>query len=103
MQRTIPPEMYKRMADQHKRLQKMSRSQFISWACSFYDSAHHDGFTEAEQQYTRSGINVSADIADEVEVYDADNLYDTLLSIRGIGPTLAARIMDAITAEGTDL
>ena len=91
----IPPETYKNMAAQHVRLKSMKQGQFVQWACSFWQNAYNEGFSEAEQKYSQSGINISEDI--DASVYDADTLYSDLLTIRGIGPKRARDIIDKIT------
>ena len=94
----IPPETYKNMAAQHVRLKSMKQGQFVQWACTFWQNAYNEGFSEAEQKYSQSGINISEDI--DASVYDADTLYSDLLTIRGIGPKLARDIINKIT-EGS--
>ena len=67
----------------------------MQWACHFWQNAYNEGFSEAEQKYSQSGINISEDI--DASVCDADTLYSDLLTIRGIGPKLARDIIDKIT------
>lgn len=91
----MTPQLYSNFAAHHKRLQGMKQGQFVQWACSFWQNAYDEGFFEAQQKYTQSGINISEDI--DASVYDADTLYSDLLTIRGIGPKLARDIINKIT------
>ena len=91
----MTPQLYANFGAHYKRLKSMKQGQFIQWACSFWQSAYNEGFSEAEQKYTQSGINISEDI--DASVYDADTLYTDLLTIRGIGPKRATDIISKIT------
>lgn len=90
----IPPETYKNMAQQHKRLKSMKQGQFVQWACRFWQEAYNEGFTEAERKYTQNGVNVSADV--EAEVLTKDKLMDILLSVKGIGQKRAEQVLERI-------
>ena len=94
----MTPQLYSNFGAQYKRLKSMKQGQFVQWACHFWQNAYDEGFTEAQQKYTQSGISISEDI--DASVYDADTLYHDLLTIRGIGPKRARDIIDKIT-EGT--
>ena len=93
----ISPETYKNMAAQHVRLKSMKQGQFVQWAVSFWQEAYNEGFSEAENKYTQDGINVSEDV--DAQVLDMDSLREILLSVKGIGNTLATRILNTITEE----
>ena len=69
----------------------------MQWAVSFWQEAYNEGFSEAEKKYTQDGINVSEDV--DAQVLDLDGLREILLSIKGIGNTLATRILNTITEE----
>lgn len=90
----IPPETYKNMAQQHKRLKSMKQGQFVQWACRFWQEAYNEGFTEAERKYTQNGVNVSADV--EAEVLTKDKLMDILLSVKGIGQKRDEQVLERI-------
>ena len=91
----MTPQLYSNFGAQYKRLRTMKQGQFVQWACHFWQNAYDEGFTEAQQKYTQSGISISEDI--DASVYDADTLYHDLLTIRGIGPKRARDIIDKIT------
>ncbi len=94
----MTPQLYANFGAHYKRLKSMKQGQFVQWACSFWQNAYNEGFSEAEQKYSQSGINISEDI--DASVYDADTLYSDLLTIRGIGPKRARDIINKIT-EGS--
>lgn len=91
----MTPQLYSNFGAHYKRLKSMKQGQFVQWACHFWQNAYDEGFTEAQQKYTQSGINISEDI--DASVYDADTLYSDLLTIRGIGPKRARDIINKIT------
>ena len=86
---TIPPAVYQRMGLQQARLKSMPRGKFIQWITDFYNDAKYNA--------EHGGISISEDI--DAAVMDADSLYNLLLSINGIGNTLATRILNTITEE----
>ena len=90
----MSPETYKRMASQHQRLKAMKQGQFIQWACSFWQNAYDEGFSEAEKKYTQDGINVSEDI--DAEVLTVEDLREILLSVKGIGEKRADQVLQKI-------
>jgi hypothetical protein len=91
----MTPQLYANFGTHYKRLRSMKQGQFVQWACHFWQNAYNEGFEEAQQKYTQSGINISDDI--DASVYDADTLYSDLLTIRGIGPKRARDIINKIT------
>ena len=96
---TIPPALYQRMGLQQARLKSMPRGKFIQWITDFYNDAYKTGWNECMDKYNaeHGGISISEDI--DAAVMDADSLYNLLLSIKGIGNTLATRILNTITEE----
>lgn len=69
----MTPQLYSNFGAQYKRLKSMKQGQFVQWACHFWQNAYNEGFTEAQQKYSQSGISISEDI--DASVYDADALY----------------------------
>jgi len=96
---TIPPAIYQRMGLQQARLKSMPRGKFIQWITDFYNDAYKTGWNECMDKYNaeHGGISISEDI--DAVVLDTDSLYSVLLGIKGIGNTLAARIVSAISEE----
>lgn len=99
MANRIPPAVYQRMGLQQARLKSMPRGKFIQWITDFYNDAYKTGWNECMDKYNaeHGGISISEDI--DAAVMDADSLYNLLLSINGIGNTLATRILNTITEE----
>ena len=93
----ISPEVYKHMAAQHARLKTMKQGQFVQWACHFWQNAYDEGFTEAEQKYAEHGINVSdgvdVEVWDEEDLLTLDDVWDAMLSVKGIGLRRAKEVI----------
>ena len=75
-----------------KRLKSMSFNDFNRWAVAFYQAAYEDG-KEAGKQETEDRFN------NEAELYTFEELYDLLVSIKGISPRLASEAMDRIVPD----
>ena len=72
-----------------KRIHKMTLNDFNLWMQAFYQSAYEDGLHDGE-----------AEFEDCVAAVYEDQLFDVLLSIKGIGENRAKQIVDAILKEG---
>ena len=80
----------------------MSSSEFVIWANRYYELAYNDGrdSTYKELADNKDSIivpdYVDAEIYEEDEVLDMEQLMDILLSINGIGIKRANKVIDAV-------
>ncbi len=81
-----------------KRLKKMSFNDMNRWLKSFYETAHQNGVDEAVE----NGVVVPEPPEHCTVAIANDDLYDLLLSIKGIGETRANEIMDKMEEFGVD-
>lgn len=84
----------KKAADFHtfKRLKNMSFNDFNRWINEFYRAAFDDGRkfgNEEIEEYYRKGA----------ETYTYEELFDLLVSVRGISPRIAETAMDRIMPD----
>lgn len=84
----------RKMADFNtfKHLKNMSFNDFNRWINAFYKAAFDDGRefgNEETEEYFR----------EEAEIYTYEELFDLLVSIKGISPRIAAEAMDAIMPD----
>ena len=84
MKTTLNPGEYKRYAAQHKMIRNMGTGQFVTWCNSFYTQAFRDGMEHL----------VPADC--EGVVLSEDDLYEILISVRGIGPSRAQEVLEKL-------
>ena len=102
MSRKLSPQEYQRMIALHKVVRKMSASEFIIWANEYYELAYNDGrdSTYKELADNKDSIIVpdyiDAEIYEENEVLNMEQLIDILLSIKGIGIKRVNNIIDVI-------
>ena len=102
MSRKLSPQEYQRMIGLHKIIKKMSSSEFVIWANRYYELAYNDGrdSTYKELADNKDSIivpdYVDAEIYEEDEVLDMEQLMDILLSINGIGIKRANKVIDAV-------
>ena len=75
---------YKMPFDQYKHLQRMSKNEFSRWCESFGKNMWEQGYQDA-----RKGI---------IDM-DYDELYNKILSVKGVGPALCERILDKLYEE----
>lgn len=62
-------------------LRSMSLNDMNRWVMSVYESAYRDGYAEASKGQV---------------VIDEDSLYELLLSISGVGPKTAGKVIRAL-------
>ena len=102
MSRKLSPQEYQRMIGLHKIIKKMSASEFVVWANEYYELAYNDGrdSTYKELADNKDSIIVpdyiDAEIYEENEVLNMEQLIDILLSIKGIGINRVNNIIDVI-------
>ena len=91
---------YKMPFDQFKHLQKMSKNEFSRWCETFGKSMWEQGYQDACKD---KGIQelpetvMIIDTADAVVVdMSYDEIYNKILSIKGVGPKLCEKIMDKL-------
>lgn len=102
MSRKLSTQEYQRMVGLHKIIKKMSASEFVIWANEYYELAYNDGrdSTYKELADNKDSIIVpdyiDAEIYEENEVLNMEQLIDILLSIKGIGINRVNNIIDVI-------
>ena len=102
MSRKLTPQEYKRMIALHKVVKKMSASEFVQWADRYYQLAYNDGrdATYKEIADNKDSIIVpdyiDAEVYEEDEVINMEQLVDILLSVKGIGIKRVNNVMSII-------
>ena len=80
----------------YKSLRRMSFNDFNRWIRVFYESAYNDGVEDAMKRE-------SLIVTDALEVaIEDDDLFDLLMSIKGIGEKKATEIMSKMKEFGVD-
>lgn len=110
MSRKLSPQEYQRMIGLHKVIKKMSASEFVIWANEYYELAYNDGrdSTYKELADNKDSIIVpdyiDAEIYEENEVLNMEQLIDILLSVKGIGINRVNNVIDVIDSyfDGSD-
>ena len=110
MSKKLSPQEYQRMIGLHKVIKKMSASEFVIWANEYYELAYNDGrdSTYKELADNKDSIIVpdyiDAEIYEENEVLNMEQLIDILLSVKGIGINRVNNVIDVIDSyfEGSD-
>lgn len=102
MKSDISSERYKKLISDHRIIKSMKPSQFIQWATSFYTSAYNEGRNSAYDDIAANKDSIivpdyiDADIYEEDEVLDMTQLYEILLSVKGIGIKRANKVIDLV-------
>ena len=81
----------KKLADFNtfKALKRMSFNDFNRWVIEFYHAAFEDGLKEGEEEWNEC-----------VAAMTEDRMLEVFMSVRGIGPVRAQRLLDAVLQEG---
>ena len=104
MSRNLSPQEYQRMIALHKVIKKMSASEFVTWANRYYELAYNDGRDSTYKEIADNKDSiivpdyVEAEIYEENEVINMEQLIDILLSVKGIGMNRVNKVIDIIDA-----
>jgi hypothetical protein len=86
---------------QYKHLQRMSKNEFSIWCESFGKDMWEQGYQEAHKGMQE--VPENARIIDTTDTMiidmDYDELYNKILSVKGVGPALCERILDKLYEE----
>ena len=102
MSRNLTPQEYQRMIALHKVIKKMSASEFVQWANRYYELAYNDGRDSTYKEIADNKDSiivpdyVEAEVYEENEVINMEQLMDILLSVNGIGIKRANKVLDVI-------
>ena len=72
-----------------KRVKQMSLNDFNRWVMELYRAAFEDGLKEGEEEWDEC-----------VAAMTEDRMLEVFMSVRGIGPVRAQRLLDAVLQEG---
>lgn len=89
---------YKMPFNQYKLLQKMSKNELSRWVNTFAQEMWKQGFDDGRKgikEIPDTSIIIDTKEATVIEM-DYDKLYEEILSIKGVGPTLCKRIIDKL-------
>ena len=78
------------------RIKKMNQKQLGSWLVQFGKSLYDDGYTQALNDI-KEEEDKKEDEFDKI-IFEEDEFYDMLLSIKGISINTANKIMDKIVS-----
>ena len=89
---------YKMSFSQYQQCQKMSKNEFNRWVIKFYQNAYNDGYKEALEKIPDNAaiIDCSENIIIE---WSQEEFSQMLRSIKGVGPVLAEKIINAICSK----
>lgn len=92
---------YKMPFDQYKHLQRMSKSEFSRWCERFGKNMWEQGYRDAHKGMQEAPENARIiDTTDTMIIdMDYDELYNKILSVKGVGPALCERILDKLYDE----
>lgn len=86
---------YRMPFSQYKQCQKMTKNEFSRWLETFADTMWNEGYQEAMKDVPDG--SVVFDPNENVIInWDEDEFYNMLTSIKGVGDTLANKILDKI-------
>ena len=92
---------YKMPFDQYKHLQRMSKNEFSRWCERFGKNMWEQGYQDAHKGMQE--VPENARIIDTTDTMiidmDYDELYNKILSVKGVGPALCERILDKLYEE----
>ena len=79
---------YKIPFDQYKKIKKMSQNEFSKWCERFAENMYNEGY---------NANNTFDPEENTILVFSsADELYDYLITIKGMGPALTKRVVQAL-------
>ena len=92
---------YKMPFVQFKQLQKMSKNEFSRWCEKFGKNMWEQGYQDACKGMEEVPKNSKViDLTDTMIIeMNYDELYDKILSVKGVGPALCERILDKLYEE----
>lgn len=90
---------YKMPFDQYKHLQRMSKNEFSRWCENFGKNMWEQGYQDAHKGMQEVPANaIIIDTTDTMIIdMDYDELYNKILSVKGVGPILCERILDKLS------
>ena len=92
---------YKMPFDQYKHLQRMSKNEFSRWCERFGKNMWEQGYQDAHKGMQE--VPENARIIDTTDTMiidmDYDEMYNKILSVKGVGPALCERILDKLYEE----
>ena len=92
---------YKMPFDQYKHLQRMSKNEFSRWCEQFGKSMWEQGYQDAHKGMQEVPENARIIDTSDTMIIDMnyDELYNKILSVKGVGPALCERILDKLYEE----
>ncbi len=102
MSRKLSPQEYQRMIGLHKIIKKMSASEFVTWANRYYELAYNDGRDSTYKEIADNKDSIiipeyiDAEVYEEHEVLNMEQLMDILLSVKGIGISRTNKVIEII-------
>ena len=89
---------YKMPFNQYKQCQKMTKNQFDRWLETFASQMWQQGYNKACEDVPDGSVVI--DTTDTMIIdTDYDELYNKILSVKGVGPALCERILDKLYEE----
>ena len=89
---------YKMPFNQYKQCQKMTKNQFDRWLEAFASQMWQQGYNKACEDVPDGSVVI--DTTDTMIIdTDYDELYNKILSVKGVGPALCERILDKLYEE----
>ena len=96
-QMNIPPDVYGQIQKDFKNVKKMSLNSFLTWVRSIHSTAYDEGWNDAIDKFmnARGRVNINNEI--DAVVVDDYELYNTILSVKGIGRNRANEVVRKLT------
>lgn len=89
---------YKMPFNQYKACQKMSKNEFERWLKAFWREAEQQGYQRACEEVPDGSIVINPEDSIVVQ-WSEDQFRAMLLSVSGVGPKLADKIIDQVYME----
>ena len=89
---------YKMPFSQYKQCQKMTKNEFSRWIETFAKQMWQQGYDKACEDVPEGSVVI--DTTDTMIIdMNYDELYNKILSVKGVGPALCERILDKLYEE----
>lgn len=89
---------YKMSFAQYQQCQKMSKNEFNRWIIKFYQTAYDDGYQDALEKIPDDAVIIDR-FENIIIEWSQEEFSQMLQSIKGIGPTLAEKIIQCICSR----
>lgn len=89
---------YKMSFSQYQQCQKMSKNEFNRWIIRFYQTAYDDGYQKALENIPEDAAIIDCSESIIIE-WSQEEFSQMLQSIKGVGPVLAEKIINAICSK----